>query len=158
MTLRASLLLTWFISLLAPALGNLDQQAKILPGTPVLIPLSLPTSSNIGYHFYYGVHDDDHNPTTTTSTAPPAYCRYWCRTKDNKFFCCRYFRPTTTTTTTKKPRKPGFCPKIRTVCPKKIFGPPVICNDDYECAGTDKCCYDRCIQDRVCKPIRKNWY
>lgn len=48
--------------------------------------------------------------------------------------------------------KPGRCPPVRDVCPSTRFGPPV-CRQDLDCSGSDKCCYDVCLEDTVCKPI-----
>ncbi|XP_042865728.1 glycine-rich cell wall structural protein-like [Penaeus japonicus] len=48
--------------------------------------------------------------------------------------------------------KPGFCPPVRDVCPGVRNRPP-ICRQDTDCVGSDKCCFDRCLNDTVCKPI-----
>ncbi|KAG7170696.1 putative crustin-like antimicrobial peptide 12 [Homarus americanus] len=49
--------------------------------------------------------------------------------------------------------KPGCCPKVRPNCPR--LGPPVPCTHDFDCANAaDKCCFDRCLEQHVCKPAR----
>ncbi|XP_042219198.1 uncharacterized protein LOC121864219 [Homarus americanus] len=73
-------------------------------------------------------------------------CIYWCRTPENSFYCCG--QPTT-----HRPDKPGCCPKVRPNCPR--LGPPVPCTHDFDCANAaDKCCFDRCLEQHVCKPAR----
>nr|XP_027209463.1 uncharacterized protein LOC113802964 [Penaeus vannamei] len=49
--------------------------------------------------------------------------------------------------------KPGSCPPVRPTCPQvRDFAPPTPCSSDFQCFGTDKCCYDSCLQETVCKP------
>ncbi|KAK7087036.1 hypothetical protein SK128_016989 [Halocaridina rubra] len=76
-------------------------------------------------------------------------CRYWCRTPQGQAYCCE---------DNNQPQgpvgvKPGFCPPVRPVCPPvRSFAPPLTCSNDYVCAGVDKCCFDTCLQEHVCKP------
>nr|XP_027229424.1 epsin-like [Penaeus vannamei]QOL09974.1 type VI crustin cruVI [Penaeus vannamei] len=49
--------------------------------------------------------------------------------------------------------KPGRCPAVRPQCPNTRFGRPQVCFNDFACAGSDKCCFDTCLGERVCKPI-----
>jgi len=61
--------------------------------------------------------------------------------------------------------KPGRCPPVRVVCPwshpaveaGSISLRPVVCLNDSECSGTDKCCYDRCLLYYTCKPAEWKW-
>ncbi|XP_076040381.1 uncharacterized protein LOC143024977 [Oratosquilla oratoria] len=78
-----------------------------------------------------------------------AKCRYWCKTPEGQFYCCEgNNRPTGPVAV-----KPGFCPPVRPVCPpvRTFDGPPVICSNDGSCGGADKCCFDRCLEEHVCK-------
>ena len=85
-----------------------------------------------------------------------ATCRYWCKTPENQFYCCENLndpiRPIGV--------KPGSCPPVRPNCLRSFFGPPQPCSNDGSCAGTDKCCFDRCLEQHVCKPISSyyNYY
>ncbi|KAG7158892.1 putative crustin-like antimicrobial peptide 7 [Homarus americanus] len=68
-----------------------------------------------------------------------ASCRYHCRGV-NGYYCCD--------------DKPGYCPPVRPDCPPtRVFAGPQICINDSQCGGSDKCCYDTCLQESVCKPI-----
>ncbi|XP_066986804.1 uncharacterized protein [Macrobrachium rosenbergii] len=49
--------------------------------------------------------------------------------------------------------KPGQCPPVRPQCPVRQFVPPQPCVSDGYCPGSDKCCFDRCLEQRVCKPV-----
>ncbi|XP_037772440.1 epsin-like [Penaeus monodon] len=49
--------------------------------------------------------------------------------------------------------KPGRCPAVRPQCPNTRFGGPQVCFNDFACTGSDKCCFDTCLRERVCKPI-----
>ncbi|XP_071538200.1 uncharacterized protein [Panulirus ornatus] len=76
-------------------------------------------------------------------------CRYWCQTPEHQFYCCEH--PIISTTTTFRPVRPGCCPRVRPHCPR--IGPPVTCTHDYSCPNfNDKCCFDRCLEQHVCKP------
>ncbi|XP_076040699.1 uncharacterized protein LOC143024997 [Oratosquilla oratoria] len=80
---------------------------------------------------------------------PGATCRYWCKTPEGQAYCCEGSnRPTGPVTV-----KPGFCPPVRPVCPpvRTFPGPPVTCSNDGSCDGADKCCFDRCLEEHVCK-------
>nr|ACU25383.1 crustin 2 [Panulirus japonicus] len=76
-------------------------------------------------------------------------CRYWCRTPRGQYYCCESgSRPPGPVGT-----KPGRCPIVRFDCPPTRFhGGPQTCSNDYSCAGSDKCCYDTCLGEHVCKP------
>lgn len=47
----------------------------------------------------------------------------------------------------------GVCPRPAPVCltARNFASPPTQCYGDSECASTDKCCHDTCLQHRVCK-------
>ncbi|XP_076040757.1 uncharacterized protein LOC143025066 [Oratosquilla oratoria] len=80
---------------------------------------------------------------------PGSTCRYWCKTPEGAAYCCEGSnRPTGPVTV-----KPGFCPPVRPVCPpvRSFQGPPVTCSSDGSCGGADKCCFDRCLGEHVCK-------
>nr|ACU25384.1 crustin 3 [Panulirus japonicus] len=67
-------------------------------------------------------------------------CRYWCKQPDGEYHCC-------------DGEKPGNCPIVRLDCPPtRTFAGPQTCSNDRSCAGSDKCCYDTCLRERVCKP------
>ena len=79
---------------------------------------------------------------------PSSGCRYWCRTPQGQAYCCENEnqRPTGVGL------KPGQCPPVRPVCPPtRSYGPPQTCSNDYSCGGIDKCCFDTCLQEHVCK-------
>ncbi|XP_027208052.2 PE-PGRS family protein PE_PGRS3-like [Penaeus vannamei] len=84
-----------------------------------------------------------------SATAPPATCRRWCRTPEQQVYCCESaFEPEAPVGT-----KPLDCPQVRPTCPPTRFGgQPVTCSSDYKCGGLDKCCFDRCLAEHVCKP------
>ncbi|XP_037772780.1 small cysteine and glycine repeat-containing protein 2-like [Penaeus monodon] len=76
-------------------------------------------------------------------------CRYWCRNPENQVYCCETdLEPEGPVGT-----KPLDCPIVRPTCPVSVRGlRPITCSNDYRCGGVDKCCYDRCLQEHVCKP------
>nr|XP_045581407.1 uncharacterized protein LOC123745142 [Procambarus clarkii] len=78
-------------------------------------------------------------------------CRYWCRTPENTFYCCD---SSTVRTSTFRPARVGCCPPVRPDCPRTYYPQaPVTCVHDSSCSNTsDKCCYDRCLEQHVCKP------
>ncbi|XP_042865726.1 small cysteine and glycine repeat-containing protein 2-like [Penaeus japonicus] len=80
----------------------------------------------------------------------PAICRNWCLTPEKQAYCCEtVFEPEGPVGT-----KPNNCPLVRPTCPETRFQvqPPINCSNDFKCAGFDKCCYDRCLKQHVCKP------
>ncbi|XP_042882164.1 keratin-associated protein 5-10-like isoform X6 [Penaeus japonicus] len=78
----------------------------------------------------------------------PSDCRYWCKTPEGQAYCCEtVYEPETPVGT-----KPLDCPQVRPTCPNVRSGPPKTCSNDYKCAGSDKCCFDRCLEEHVCKP------
>ncbi|XP_066973251.1 uncharacterized protein [Macrobrachium rosenbergii] len=83
-------------------------------------------------------------------SVPPATCRYWCRTPQGQAYCCEGID---------EPEGPvgvkiGSCPRVRPQCPPvRTFGPPSPCSNDFKCFGSDKCCYDICLEQHVCKPL-----
>ncbi|XP_066969321.1 uncharacterized PE-PGRS family protein PE_PGRS54-like [Macrobrachium rosenbergii] len=81
---------------------------------------------------------------------PPSDCRYWCRTPQGQAYCCESaLEPQSFAGVV----KPGFCPPVRPVCPPvRNFLPPAPCSNDGACGGVDKCCFDTCLQQHVCKP------
>ncbi|XP_076030950.1 uncharacterized protein LOC143019142 [Oratosquilla oratoria] len=82
--------------------------------------------------------------------APTSGCRYWCRTPEGAAYCCENVNQPTNPIATQIV-KPGQCPPVRPVCPR-VFGPPITCSNDGACGGVDKCCFDRCLGEHVCKP------
>ncbi|XP_042857765.1 uncharacterized protein LOC122244036, partial [Penaeus japonicus] len=83
---------------------------------------------------------------------PSNNCRLWCKGKyPGQFYCCEdSSKPVTIPV-----NKPGACPPTRPVCPR-FFTPPLVapqtCGDDSKCPGYDKCCFDICLEEHVCKP------
>lgn len=77
------------------------------------------------------------------ATLPAATCRYWCRSPGpvRQFYCCPVGG------------KPGTCPQIsREVCAHYMPRiDVVICTFDYDCAETDKCCFDPCLDKNTCQ-------
>lgn len=58
--------------------------------------------------------------------------------------------------------KPGHCPPLRTRClpgysryplTTEVF-PAQLCVGDLDCPGYDKCCFDVCLNESVCKSFR----
>nr|AGU01545.1 antimicrobial peptide type 2 precursor IIc [Pandalus japonicus] len=77
-----------------------------------------------------------------------ATCRYWCRTPEGQAYCCEGSQEPAGPVGV----KPGVCPPVRPTCPPvRSFGPPKTCSNDYSCGGINKCCYDRCLEEHVCK-------
>ncbi|XP_042208298.1 keratin, type II cytoskeletal 1-like [Homarus americanus] len=80
-------------------------------------------------------------------------CKYWCRTPSNQFYCCE------------RPGQgggggvgthPGRCPPVRPSCPPtRTFGGPQPCSNDGTCAYQDKCCFDTCLQQHICKTAER---
>nr|AAQ15293.1 PET15 [Panulirus argus] len=48
----------------------------------------------------------------------------------------------------------GKCPS-RQFCPHHIGAKvgPTICEFDYQCSKTEKCCYDVCLKHKTCKRV-----
>ena len=46
-----------------------------------------------------------------------------------------------------------MCPPPRSYCvtTRNFASPPTECAGDHECSGLDRCCYDTCLEHRVCK-------
>ncbi|XP_076058503.1 uncharacterized protein LOC143035518 [Oratosquilla oratoria] len=76
-------------------------------------------------------------------------CRYWCKTPENQYYCCednnQPIRPVQ--------EKFGTCPPVRLECPQTRIatGPPLTCSNDGSCPVSDKCCFDVCLKEHVCK-------
>nr|ACU25382.1 crustin 1 [Panulirus japonicus] len=99
----------------------------------------------IGHGSGGGVHGGVHGGVPGQSSS----CRYWCRTPQGQAYCCE--------NAAKPPgpvgTKPGSCPIVRPDCPPtRTFLGPQTCSNDFSCAGSDKCCYDTCLGEHVCKP------
>ena len=76
-------------------------------------------------------------------------CRYWCRTPQGQAYCCEGENEPQSAVGIVKP---GRCPPVRPVCPPtRSYGPPQTCSNDGSCGGFDKCCFDTCLQEHVCK-------
>ena len=88
-----------------------------------------------------------------SSSASSSSCRYWCQTPQRQYYCCE----SSNQSLSPVGQKPGKCPPIRPVCPPTRLGPPKTCLNDYSCRGSDKCCFDTCLRQRVCKPCQRNW-
>ena len=80
---------------------------------------------------------------TASPTAAPSNCHKWCRRPHQpRHYCCV---------------RPGECPKPRegdscTVgADSSDFDGPSLCDDDGDCATSDKCCLDSCVGKKVCK-------
>ncbi|CAL4114881.1 unnamed protein product [Meganyctiphanes norvegica] len=76
-------------------------------------------------------------------------CRYWCRTPQGQAYCCEDGNEVASLPTV----KPGQCPPVRPQCPptRAGFRPPQQCSNDSRCPGTEKCCFDTCLQHHTCK-------
>merc|ERR1711915_117210 len=81
-----------------------------------------------------------------------ANCRYWCKTPEGKNYCCENNAQQPLNPLTALVTKPGFCPTPRAECPlRSHFGGPQTCSGDGSCFGSDRCCFDRCLGEHVCK-------
>ncbi|XP_076059279.1 uncharacterized protein LOC143035937 [Oratosquilla oratoria] len=79
---------------------------------------------------------------------PSHSCRYWCPTPENQFYCCEGDNKPISRLEVKH----GKCPPVRPECPFSTrFGPPLSCSSDGSCPGIEKCCFDRCLKEHVCK-------
>lgn len=63
-------------------------------------------------------------------------CEFFCENAFGDTVCCD---------------KPGFCPAVRLECPR-VTVPPQVCVNDIDCPFDNKCCFDICLCQRVCKP------
>merc|ERR1719315_114390 len=80
--------------------------------------------------------------------ARPAQCRNWCKTPEGQAYCCE----TNNQPITPDSHRGGQCPPVRDVCPVRGFGgPPQGCSKHGDCVHGNRCCYDRCLQEHVCK-------
>merc|ERR1712098_547648 len=86
-------------------------------------------------------------------TGGTATCRYWCKTPEGKNYCCENNAEAPKNPITTQVSKPGFCPVPRAECPLRgaFGGPPQSCSNDGGCFGNDRCCFDRCLGQHVCK-------
>ncbi|KAK7069150.1 hypothetical protein SK128_007990 [Halocaridina rubra] len=82
-----------------------------------------------------------------------ASCRYWCRTPEGQAYCCEGNNEPVAAYPSVKP---GRCPPVRPQCPPvRGILPPISCSNDSKCPGAEKCCFDRCLEQHVCKyPVR----
>ncbi|XP_050726115.1 antileukoproteinase-like [Eriocheir sinensis] len=94
-------------------------------------------------------------PSLQQFAAPPASCSHWCRTPENQVYCCKEGNEPIPERIVVKP---GRCPPVRPVCPpvRNFGGPPAHCSSDSDCSSYDKCCFDRCLSEHVCKPPHNN--
>ncbi|XP_047501583.1 mesocentin-like [Penaeus chinensis] len=52
----------------------------------------------------------------------------------------------------------GECPPIRSFCPRAgQYAVPLVCSNDGVCASSDKCCYDACLETKICKTAVKRY-
>merc|ERR1739840_12750 len=76
--------------------------------------------------------------------ASGSVCQFWCN-RGGQYVCCE----------NSQQAHPGGCPVPRPQCPPVRAGlgqGPQPCNLDIDCPFQNKCCYDTCLSDRVCKP------
>merc|ERR1712121_549010 len=75
--------------------------------------------------------------------ASGSVCQFWCN-RGGRYVCCENSQQV----------HPGRCPVPRHQCPpvRAGFQGPRPCNLDIDCPFQNKCCYDTCLNDRVCKP------
>merc|ERR1719320_1867407 len=86
------------------------------------------------------------NPPTIGGGVIPSsgsVCQFWC-TRGGRYVCCE----------NSQQAHPGRCPVPRPQCPpvRSGFQGPQSCNLDIDCPYQNKCCYDTCLRERVCKP------
>ncbi|XP_018011805.1 glycine-rich cell wall structural protein [Hyalella azteca] len=80
-------------------------------------------------------------------------CRYWCKTPEGQAYCCESANQPPSHPVAAIVDKPGLCPPVRAVCPlRSNFGPPQPCSKHGDCFNADRCCFDRCLGEHVCKP------
>ncbi|CAL4149199.1 unnamed protein product, partial [Meganyctiphanes norvegica] len=72
-------------------------------------------------------------------------CRYWCRTPQGQYYCCENSNQASGGLFGNV--KPGQCPPVRPFCPPtRSVRPPSECSSDARCPGSEKCCFDTCLQ------------
>merc|ERR1712212_1335348 len=80
-------------------------------------------------------------------------CKFWCKDPTNNYYCCE----TPEQQGLAGQIHPGVCPTSRPVCPPtRLSGGPSVCYNDGGCALQDKCCFDTCLNQKVCKPTLQN--
>lgn len=101
--------------------------------------------------FGQGVGHTGNTGFNLLNQAPPSSCRFWCKNPQGQAYCCENAHQAETPVFTKA----GLCPPVRPSCPPtRSFGPPNTCSNDGACGGVDKCCFDTCLQEHICKPPR----
>merc|ERR1711942_129283 len=84
-------------------------------------------------------------PSVGGGVIPPSgsVCQFWCN-RGGQYVCCE----------NSQQAHPGRCPVPRPQCPpvRSGFQGPQSCNLDIDCPYQNKCCYDTCLRERVCKP------
>ncbi|CAL4114889.1 unnamed protein product, partial [Meganyctiphanes norvegica] len=84
-------------------------------------------------------------PVVGGGIIPPSgsVCQFFCN-RGGKYVCCE----------NSQQAHPGQCPIPRQQCPptRSGFRGPQPCNLDIDCSYQNKCCYDTCLRERVCKP------
>ncbi|XP_076030612.1 uncharacterized protein LOC143018913 [Oratosquilla oratoria] len=111
------------------------------------------TPVGIGGHTPVGIGTVGHGHNTGHGShggSGSSSCRYWCNTPEGAFYCCEDARRPTNPFVVNIV-KPGRCPPVRPICPR-FSGAPITCSKDGDCGGVDKCCFDRCLGEHVCKP------
>ncbi|CAL4149818.1 unnamed protein product, partial [Meganyctiphanes norvegica] len=85
-------------------------------------------------------------------------CRYWCRTPQGQAYCCENSHQASSGGFGFV--KPGQCPPVRPSCPPtgRSFRPPSQCSSDGRCPGSEKCCFDTCLQHHTCKPPQGGFF
>lgn len=86
------------------------------------------------------------NKPIAEQTAESAKCRYVCiRPHSNEPYCC----DDGSNNRGKPAIHGGQCPDVRILCVRNPFFTK--CGHDGQCAASDKCCYDTCVQHHICK-------
>jgi len=97
-------------------------------------------------------------------------CSYWCKTPEGSVYCCQEGASNPNAPINSgggfggfghigsrddaRDVHPGNCPIVRRQCPNTRFGlPPRKCAYDGACLKSEKCCFDRCLNEHVCKGI-----
>ncbi|XP_076043521.1 uncharacterized protein LOC143026650 [Oratosquilla oratoria] len=76
-------------------------------------------------------------------------CTYWCRTPFGAVYCCKHPGQGNPFPNV----NPGNCPPVRPQCPPtRSHQAPQTCAHDGDCGRWNKCCYDTCLGEHVCKP------